>query len=588
MFRRVVALTATSAALIAGLVAAPAAAETVLPTVSDLDASDPGHLSGTVTSPGAPYLIFRFAPGSAPARYVTLTGDSGPFDVETWGYEGELPIWIQACQDAARTQCAEPVEMEQTFIALDVTPQEVTWSDDTTLGPGQQVSVTTVDGGGGRLVATWVGTGTTGSRALTGGTQTLSVSDGTGHYVVKRCFSPTVLDRCVSYPELTSPTYTIKTEFGVTVTIPPTLADAPATTIDIDTTAQGTYDITWQILRNGTALPTPGGTVTGQPLGEQGELSRIEIPAGDLADGVYEFEATITAHESDFGSYTTERTILFRVNRLAPVVSAITLNTRGKYQGYPAIYPNAGSPNHSRYVVINPTTSDTLPALKVAIHNAQGALVRTWMLQTNVPWWGTDQAGKQLPSGVYTISLRDTDGLVSSTTGKVYVESRTRVTKTWTRTVTARSSLVDQYVGRCSTLRKPSARGWTGSLGYYANTKCRRDTWRASAVSTMHGVRVPAADQVIALRVDVYGGAARTRPKSIAGFRLFGTNEKWRAWTVLKPYLGSHLGDKRQGLTYARGLVFPDRWFYWGMATAAGDRYDVKTFKISMTYNVLV
>lgn len=42
-------------------------------------------------------------------------------------------------------------------------------------------------------------------------------------------------------------------------------------------------------------------------------------------------------------------------------------------------------------------------------------------------------------------------------------------------------------------------------------------------------------------------------------------------------------GDTRS----ANGLVFRDRSFGWGFATAYGDRYDVKSFTVVLRYKVL-
>lgn len=575
---------------------APPAAATTPPALVSLDASTPGHLKGTVVSPDQPYLVLRFEEGTAgPGRSVTATDGSAAFDVATWGYVGERPIWIQACTDQWRQSCDPPVEAPQTFVAQDVVPTSVTWSDDLTVGV-QQITAEAVDTGGGYLYAEWTGPGHAQRSRLEPGSWSASSPDGVGSFVIKRC-DELKSHACVTYPEFTSPTYTVRRNPGVTVNIPTTVAADEFTSVDIDTEVTGTYDISWRVTRDEQTFPLSG-SATAQALTGEGALARIQIPSGTLSDGTYEFNASITLYDPDFGTYS--KTVgswggpapEIRINRQPPAISRVVIAGAATYLGIPALYPNIGTKDRPKKVGLQVDAIDHTSFDAVEIWSSAGALVRTWTKEgpwywTTPQWTGTDQAGKQVPIGVYTVKVRDSIGQYSDKTAKIYVNTKRRVLRTWTKRVTARASLLESYVGRCSTLKRPAARGWAGSLGFYANTKCPRKTWRASAVSTTHRVFLPAADKYLSVKLQMYGGAAKARPRSWAGFRWFGVNGKWRDFSGVRPDLKLHqVGFIREA--YAPAYVFSNRALYWGMATAAGDRYDAARFVVTVQYYALV
>ncbi|MES3002201.1 MAG: hypothetical protein V4787_16045, partial [Pseudomonadota bacterium] len=76
-------------------------------------------------------------------------------------------------------------------------------------------------------------------------------------------------------------------------------------------------------------------------------------------------------------------------------------------------------------------------------------------------------------------------------------------------------------------MKKP-VRGWTGSLGYYANTKCTTNTSAASLVSTLHAVTLPKiSGGYVSVRVSMYGGSATSRPGSKGVIRYLTAAGKW-------------------------------------------------------------
>jgi hypothetical protein len=198
-------------------------------------------------------------------------------------------------------------------------------------------------------------------------------------------------------------------------------------------------------------------------------------------------------------------------------------------------------------------------------------------------WDARNDAGQLVPSGTYTLTLADKYGNAGTATTTVKVDLRKRVLKTFTRTVTARSSLAGSYVGRCSTLRKPSARGWSGSLGFYANTRCKTKTWKASAVSTVHALRLPTSDKDVEVTVSAYGAVARNHRATYAAIRVHNSQGLWAVEHRMPAGLGFH--DLRLGR--ADQYIEKGRWFVWGFLTYAGGGYDVGKFRVTLRYYVL-
>lgn len=242
------------------------------------------------------------------------------------------------------------------------------------------------------------------------------------------------------------------------------------------------------------------------------------------------------------------------------------------------------------------TTAHTVLTIDV-VGGPDNASLRTYTrsqvapIQDSWQWDGRTTEGTLAPAGTYQmlVSATDPDGNVSESYGIPVTVSHARlVTKSFRRTVRAAGSKVDQFVGGCSALRRPSARGWTGSLGLYSNTRCRSDGQR-SVVATAHAIRVPRAFQnrYGSLTVKLYGGAARSRPSSKALLEYLRVRDK--EW-VQDKFVGSPVGTK-SGNTATAGLFVHEKstepWVAWGLMTAVGHRYDVRDFTVVLTYTVL-
>ena len=202
-------------------------------------------------------------------------------------------------------------------------------------------------------------------------------------------------------------------------------------------------------------------------------------------------------------------------------------------------------------------------------------------------WNGQDFNWRIVPEGVYVISVHVVDSSgqsASATAGTVTVSHRHLVPKTWMKTVSAAGSMVERFVGACSTLRRPSKRGWPGSLGYYSNTRCKK-TFRKSLVATEHRLTlpaIPAPGWYESMYVAAYGGAARSKPRSYAYLEyLTPTGDLYKSFR-----LNRHLTTHTATWLPVRRLT-SGRDIYWIIDEAAGYWYDIKNFTIRLDYLVL-
>ncbi len=259
-----------------------------------------------------------------------------------------------------------------------------------------------------------------------------------------------------------------------------------------------------------------------------------------------------------------------------PDVTAITSSNA-------TIYPNIRTAKRPGTTTIT-VVSNTDDVSSLEIRDAADTPVRTFDLSASdtVAWGGRDAAGNLVPAGTYTlVAFNGTEA--ATVTGTVTVSLQRLVRKTYTVRVLPTSQYW-KYVGKCSTLRKPSRRGWAGSYGYYANTRCATQTWDASAVITVHLVRVPRAERYVDARVDTYGGAAKAKPRSRGGIEYW--NEPGQKWTAFR-YTASNVGWHNGATAGATGLVDGERYLAWRYMAAYKSQYDVAKFRITVHYDVL-
>jgi len=219
--------------------------------------------------------------------------------------------------------------------------------------------------------------------------------------------------------------------------------------------------------------------------------------------------------------------------------------------------------------------------------DSSGAVVRTagvslfgwnWF-----EWDGRDDAGERVPPGAYQARVVATDSAGNTTAAAgptVEVSPAKLVERSLSRTLTPSQAVAHQLVGRCSQLRRPSSRGWPGSLGLYSNIRCTGNK-RDSIVRTTYQIPVP-RDRVSLgkFTVTVVGGAGRRAPRSTATV-AFRTVDGWQFPHELGRRLGSHEAYLYQPHSYdGEPITF-------AISVDGGDLYDVKRIRIHLGYTAV-
>lgn len=208
-------------------------------------------------------------------------------------------------------------------------------------------------------------------------------------------------------------------------------------------------------------------------------------------------------------------------------------------------------------------------------------------------WNGSDFAGGTLSGGTYAVEVTAVDaaGNTSATDSReVTIDEGRLVDRTARGWIKAKPSMIGKDVRRCSTL-KGRVRGWAGSLGYYANTRCGT-TGVPSVVSTVHGVYVPEAFKdgrgwhYGSMQVKAWGGNAAKRRGSTAILQYW-KRDSWAEPRTMGSSLGTHAGRK----TSAKPFIVMDDGrpaLIWGLGTGNRNWYDVKKFSLTLHYQEMV
>ncbi len=586
--------------LVLGAWSGPAQAATT--ALSNVATPSAGHVTGTVTSDAA--FVMVSVTGGDPGVFVgefdadvqAVPSDTHQvaFDLSTWGLGDAADVRVSECADADPSSCGGPVDTAS-FAPVGATPS-VTWPDISKLGTGNGPYTVSVSdpSGGGALYATWTPTGeTTPSTWIIldrNGTTDLDLPDGDGDVGILRCHAAGV-GPCHLYPGLSAHVTVRRTTSAVVQSITPQFLGPDDTTapdiqalISVPTGATVTLDLEVRRVTTGSVVPGFGGRFSGLIADGHGEVT-VPLDATGLTSGPYELGGTVSYDDPDFGHLEGEvypGTGSFVVDSSKPVIGSVT--------AAPAtIYP--ARDGYRDTTTLTTTATDNNPVMsRYEIRDSHGTLVR--VLTTGLSW-GSDQAvwngrtqgGAVVAAGQYAVHTVVTDQYGNSSTDDsvtLTVNHQLLVTRTFTRTVSARGSLVDSRVGRCSTLKFPAARGWKGSMGLYTETRCK-GSLQATLVSTVQRIRVPAALRYGSLRISAYGGAARAEPRSLAYIAYYHRKDGWKGDKQLRPGLGDHAGVSTAG----GGYVYPDRSLYWGVYTALGAKYDVKSFTVRLAYTVL-
>lgn len=600
MRRALIALFIACSATVVGV--APASATPAAPVLSELSTAAPGHVTGTVTGGAdaqSAWICFQdciINTGQVDGGWIALdpSTHSATFSLPTWGWtHGSVTAVL--CTKPAPTGCTSgdaersaPVTSAD-LPTSDVRPTVTFAPEDARIGVGEELVATVSDpDGGGVLRAHWAAGDDSGREATTdlsrSGETEVAVGDGLGKVEVWRCAEVGTYRPCTSFDpavELDVETHR-KDQATVEVHDPATAAHPFIDVTARSLFAQSAITVDWEVTDpwGGPREGAPSGQATGTT--DADGAFAFSIDASALPTDAYGLTGTVHVSSPEWGEFTTELPAegpWIDVDTDAPSVTSITASrsivrpessTSSSTVAIDAVGPNAGGGD--AFVVRNPS-GQPIRVLDTTVEPGTG-----W----HATFDGRRDDGTPLPSGIYTIIVRDPAGNVGATSVTVRVQRL--VTRTKRTTLAARASKVDQYVGRCSSLRTPASRGWSGSLGYYANTRCRSTRWADSAVATQHRAAMPAAAAYIDVQVAVYSGASRGFGRSQAVMLYDNPTE---SAAVGQRTLGAPLATRAAPRVAASKVlrnVSGHRYLYWEVATAYAQHYDVKGFIVTVRY----
>lgn len=347
-----------------------------------------------------------------------------------------------------------------------------------------------------------------------------------------------------------------------------------------------TATVNWRLMRAGQEELSGMSNVALDDVG-LGKL-QISLPT-TMPGGAYQLTMFTSADIAPFGPHSGTGSGSIDIDAAAPRMS-LALNAS-------SLYPAADG--YRDYLRIRYGTNERVQ-YAVEVRNSAGHVVRGLGSGTmgdensgesrSTYWYGKDSRGRLVPAGSYRVRLTGTDdaGRTTTVTKTVAVSHKKIQKRTWTRTFKAGATLTRNgaFVQACSTLRKPSLRGWAGSLGYYSRTKCNRNN--ADIVSTTNGVYVPKAFQnrYGTYQVSFYGGGARgTRGAYIVMGYLNNKNDfthRIQGGAAVRSYTGkvASAGNFVHAKTTKPYVL-------WTAGLTDGSRYDVKSFTVRLTYTVL-
>ena len=477
------------------------------------------------------------------------------------------------------------------LVALPVAPAHadydltVTWPAATSVNPDViPYAITVADTGPGDLQAVWDGAA---QPIPHQGTVTLDLpTEGVGHVLIQRCNGGT----CASTGVL-SPTLSVCRHFGLEVQATAKVAGdgsvtvSPILSVAVPTGMDNVFTFDWRLL---------AGSQPGDPELDSGSETSpygwhswdIQLPPG-LSSGTYGVEVTVS---SDLGGglVTSDPVIgTFVVDAVAPTVD-VTVDRS-------VIYP------------VNDDYLDELPVsvviseksdLRLRVTAQDGSITSVVDTELFAPAnkprslvWAGKLKGALPPAGDYWLDIEATDSVGNKTVVRVpaTADLAAKQTRAVTRTVTAKASTVDTFVGRCSQLASPSSHRWKGSLGYYSKSRCKSNG-RAAEVISAHAVTLPDAflGDYPSVRVYAYGGKSKGVSRSYLLFGYYFHNGKAGEGIQIPANLGWHGGWKGRGGDYVAVRPGQPAVMAWWVGLTGGARYDVRSFKVKATRTLLV
>ena len=335
------------------------------------------------------------------------------------------------------------------------------------------------------------------------------------------------------------------------------------------------------------------GAATDVPLDIPSFRVFIEVPSG-LSGGDYTLD--VTAHGTFAGGPVSSPTVSVDVS-IDTTLPIITAMSRDVDLFFPV-------PDGYRDIVRITTAVSEPSTFEYRLRGDDGSVLAALPKVSSIysppgeyAWRGA-VGGDIVPAGTYRIGVRaqDTAGnyseWVNTDSFRIDLAKERKITVT-TQLLPAKV-VSSRFVGKCSSLASPSSHGWKGSLGYYSQTKCKREKNDASVVVVWHAWWLPVSIDGVGsynwFRVDAYGGAAKGDSRGnymVLGYidnkgrfdsrKLFNSKMKWHA--------GLTRGNQpRQFIHFQNGRPF----VVWSNGLTAGSRYDIRYFRLSVNLRALI
>jgi len=255
------------------------------------------------------------------------------------------------------------------------------------------------------------------------------------------------------------------------------------------------------------------------------------------------------------------------------------------------VYP--ARDNYKDSTVFTARVGEEVRAVKVEVRKVGGGLVRVIALgardagRVAAAWNGRRGNGDVVGPGKYSFRFvgSDLNGQSDASAARtVYVSDKRLVRKSVVRTMTAQGAGVGDISGSCggvySTDYAQSRFGWRKGLAYYSRSKCNGSR-TDDVAAAVHKVGVPKAIRYGKAKVNAFGAGAFRHPGP-AFILYIKSNKEYGKVKQLGSSVGWHSGGSVPLDNYlVRGSLF------WTIATTNGNWYDIKEFKVSMTYYVL-
>ncbi len=239
---------------------------------------------------------------------------------------------------------------------------------------------------------------------------------------------------------------------------------------------------------------------------------------------------------------------------------------------------------------VTATLGEDARRIGLQVRDSAGRVVRTKQLggqragDVNATWNGRGRGGDLLPAGRYTVRLVVEDRAGNRTNSEVVrqtVSAQRTVRRSGTMTVTARESLTESFADDCSSVFRHTKGKRQGWIGYYSSGTCASGD--AYAVAD-HQVRLPAAVRYGSVRLSARGGRADPRFRDSAQVAYYDRFQNAsEADFRLSPALGTYTGPRVK----ADRHLIRNRIFRWSTFTTGVAWYDVDTYTVRFTYDVL-